>query len=148
NLRIYLHRPSNIYGPNDHFGKNENQVIPSFIKKIAAGEPIEIWGDGSQTRQFIYVKDVVYSVLSMVEGNYTGALNVSTDEFVSILNLAKIIYERFDKTSNVNLNPAKSIGVKSRILDTSKMYELIDFELTSLENGIQQTINWYQNSNL
>lgn len=148
NLQIYLPRPSNIYGPNDHFGKNENRVIPSFIKKIAASEPIEIWGDGSQIRQFIYVKDLVYSVLSMVEKNYTGVLNVSTDEFISILNLAKIIYECFDKTQNINLNPAKLTGVKNRILDISKMYELIDFKLTLLKNGIQQTINWYQNSKL
>lgn len=147
NLQIYLPRPSNIYGPNDHFGKNENRVIPSFIKKIAAGKPIEIWGDGLQIRQFIYVKDAVYSVLSMVEKNYTGVLNVSTNEFVSVLDLSKIIYKCFNKIPNISLNPTKSIGVKNRILDTSKMYELINFKLASLENGIQQTINWYQNSN-
>ena len=148
NLQIYLPRPSNIYGPNDHFDKNENRVVPTFIKKIAADEPIEIWGDGSQIRQFIYVKDVVYSVLSMVEKGYAGVLNVSTNEFVSILDLAKIIYKCFNKTPNINLNTTKEIGTKDRILDTTKMHRLIDFELSSLENGIQQTINWYQNTNL
>ena len=148
NLQIYIPRPSNIYGPNDHFSANENRVIPSFIKKVAASEPIEIWGDGSQIRQFIYVKNVVCSVLSMIEKNYTGVLNISTDEFVSILDLAKIIYKCFNKTPSINLNPFKVIGVKNRILDISKMHELIDFKLSSLENGIQKTINWYQNTNL
>lgn len=144
NLRIYLPRPSNIFGPKDHFSEASNRVIPSFIKKAADDEPIEVWGDGSQIRQFIYVKDVVHTVLSLVERNYTGVLNVSTNEFTSILDLAKIVYKCFNKTPNINFNPYKSIGVKNRILDTSKMHALIDFNPLSLESGIRQTINWYK----
>lgn len=148
NLQIYLPRPSNIYGPNDHFSEIDNKMIPSFIKKVAVGEPIEIWGDGLQIRQFIYVKDVVYSVFSMIEKNYSDVLNISTEEFISILDLAKIIYKCFDKKPNINFNFTKATRVQNRILDTSKMNKLIDFKPVSLELGLRQTINWYQNQTL
>lgn len=144
NLRIYLPRPTNIYGPGDHFGKTTGRVIPNFIKKLSTGEKVEIWGDGSQIRQFIYVDDVVKSVLKMVEKKHTGKLNIATTESVSILDLAKMIYKKLNSHSEISLCLSKSTGVQSRLLDTSVMDQLINFPTINLETGLEKTINWYK----
>ncbi len=143
-FRVYTPRPSNIYGPNDHFAESTNRVIPSFIRKVAADEPIEIWGDGSQTRQFIYIDDVVQAILTMVEKGYADKLNISTNEQISIIELAGLIYQLFNKKPNITFNVTKNSGAKNRILNTSKMYELIDFIPIPLKKGLTETIEWYK----
>lgn len=143
-LRIYLPRPSNIYGPRDHFNAKVSRVIPSFITKIGNNESIQIWGDGTQVRQFIYVTDVVKSVLSMIEKKATGQYNISTDESISILELAKLVGQVMNKKPDILLDPSKSSGVHNRILDVSKISNLLDFEPLALELGISLTVDWYQ----
>lgn len=143
-LRIYTPRPSNIYGSNDHFNEATNRVIPSFIRKVYSDEPIEIWGDGSQTRQFIYVDDVVRVILAVVEKGYTNKLNISTDDHISIMALAQLIYQLFNKKPNIVFDVTKNVGTKNRILDISKMCELIDFTPISLKKGLTETIEWYK----
>ncbi len=143
-IRVYLPRPSNIFGPGDHFGDQSTRVIPSFINKTINGLPIEIWGNGAQTRQFIYVRDVVQTVLRTVEKRVDGKMNVATNESISILDLAKKISAHLGLKSDVRLDETKSAGVKNRILDTSKMHQLIDFTPTDLETGLRETILWYK----
>ncbi len=143
-IKTYLPRPSNIYGPGDNFSDSTNKVIPSFIRNAVNGSPIEIWGDGSQIRQFIFVDDVVRSVLTMVEKGYADKMNVSTNEFVSIQDLAKKVYKHLNISPKINLDITKSVGVKNRILDVSRMHNLINFQPLSLDEGIQKTITWYK----
>lgn len=144
NFRIYLPRPSNIFGPGDHFSDESTRVIPSFISKISAGQPIEIWGDGSQIRQFVYVQDVVYTVLSMVENQKTGKLNIAGGEFISVHQLAIKISQLLNLQADIRLDKTKSVGSKSRVLDNSKMLDLVQFSPRTLESGLQETISWYQ----
>lgn len=143
-IKTYLPRPSNIYGPGDNFSDSSNRVIPSFIRKALNGTSIDIWGDGSQIRQFIYVEDVVRSVLTMVEKGYADKMNVSTNEFVSILDLAKKVYKHLNISPKINLDDSKSVGARNRILDVSQMHNLIDFQPESLDSGLKKTINWYK----
>lgn len=142
-VNVYLPRPTNVYGPQDHFEDGKRRAIPNFIHKIAKNEPIEIWGDGKQVRQFVYVKDVVRTVLTMVEKKYTGVLNISTDEIVTIENLVTWIYKSFNKSKDIRFISTSSSSEASRIVDTEKMYKLIDFETTPLSEGLQKTIAWY-----
>ncbi len=144
-FNVYLPRPSNIFGPGDHFGEQSTRVIPSFISKIVTKMPIEIWGDGSQVKQFIYVKNVVDAVLSTVENKNNGVINISTNEYISILELAKKISSLLDIEADIRLDNTKSIGSKSRILDTTKMYQLTHTNPMSLEEGLVETIKWYKN---
>ncbi len=144
NLRIYLPRPTNIYGPLDHFGASDTRAIPNFIKKLVAGESVEIWGDGSQIRQFIYVKDVVRIVLKMVEKKHTGSLNIANQEAISVLNLAKKIFQMLGSKSDIVLKLSKEVGAKNRLLDTSKQSKLISHPMLSLDSGLQKTITWYK----
>jgi dTDP-4-dehydro-6-deoxy-alpha-D-gulose 4-ketoreductase len=145
-MQIYLPRPTNVYGPRDSFRPETNRVIPSMIGKVANGETIEIWGDGKQTRSFIYVKDLVRATLQMVEKKSAGPMNIATDEQISILDLANFIAKEFHAKKQVKLDKTKPIGAKSRILDVSKMYEVIDFKPYSIQEGLKQTIDWYRDT--
>jgi dTDP-4-dehydro-6-deoxy-alpha-D-gulose 4-ketoreductase len=143
-LRIYLPRPTNIYGPRDRFDDGFNRVIPSMIRKVINGRELEIWGDGSQIRGFIYVTDLVRSILMMIEvGKYT-ALNIATEESISILDLAKLVSESVGaKPDNIRLDPGKPGGMKERVLDPKKLLSIIDFRPMALERGIRETVSWY-----
>lgn len=142
--QVYLPRPTNVYGPRDGFKEETNRVIPSMIRKVANGETIEIWGDGKQTRSFIYVKDLVHSTLQLVEKKISGSTNIATKDQVSILDLANYICEEYGATSRINLDKTKPTGVKARALGVDKMYNTIDFEPLTIREGLKNTIDWYR----
>lgn len=143
-LHIYLPRPTNVYGPGDKFDDLTNRVVPSMIKKALAGDKIEIWGDGSQTRQFIYVKDLVASILRMVEENKFCKLNIASDETVSILKLAELITKILQVKENIHLDPSKPAGIKARFLSNEKLKSIINFSFKTLKEGLGETIDWYK----
>lgn len=145
-MRIFLPRPTNIYGPRDKFDDSSNRVIPSMIRKVLHGERVEIWGDGSQIRGFVYVKDLVHSILTMVEEGTYQTLNIATQESVSILDLAKHISKIIGKDLDLHLDLEKPGGMKERVLDASKIIEMIDFQPMTLEQGLHETIEWYRKS--
>lgn len=143
---IYTPRPTNVYGPRDSFDVATNRVIPAMIRKVSSGETIDIWGDGKQTRSFIYVKDLVYTVLSGIEQNISGPMNIATKDQVSILELAKYISKEYGAESLIHLDKDKPVGVKTRSLDVSKMYNTIDFDPLPIQDGLKRTITWYNES--
>jgi len=143
-MQIYTPRPTNVYGPRDSFDTITNRVIPSMIRKVASGETIEIWGTGEQTRSFIYIKDLVHATLRMVETQTVGTMNIATRDQVSILNLASYISKEYAAESAIKLDETKPTGVKARVLDVTKMYNLINFEPTSIREGLRRTIEWYR----
>ena len=143
NMHLYTPRPTNVYGPRDSFETTTNRVIPAMIRKVSRGETIEIWGDGKQTRSFIYVKDLVYTTLTAIEKSISGPLNVATKDQVSILDLASYISKEYNAENLVTLDKKKPVGVKARSLDVSKMYDIIDFEPLSIQEGLKRTIAWY-----
>ncbi len=143
NMHLYIPRPTNVYGPRDSFEATANRVIPAMIRKVSKNETIEIWGDGKQTRSFIYVKDLVYTTLEAIEKSITGPLNIATKDQVSILDLASHISKEYNAENLVTLDEGKPSGVKTRLLDVSKMYDNIDFKPLSIQEGLKRTITWY-----
>ena len=93
---ISIVRPANIYGPNDNFGKN-SMVIPALIKKGHEDDVINVWGDGSPTRDFIYCEDVALGMLHMVENKVNHTVNLGSGEGVKISDIANTIGKYFDK---------------------------------------------------
>jgi dTDP-4-dehydro-6-deoxy-alpha-D-gulose 4-ketoreductase len=148
NMQIYIPRPTNVYGPRDNFEAMANRVIPAMIRRVSDDETIEIWGDGKQTRSFIYVKDLVHVTLAMIEKNIAGPLNIATKDQVSILDLASYISKEYDAENLITLNETKPVGVKARSLDVSKMYDIINFEPLSIQEGLKRTIAWYTSSSM
>jgi len=143
-LNIFLPRPTNTYGPRDNF-ENNSRIIPMLIKKINNQETIEIWGDGNQERAFIYVKDLVWGVLTMIENGRYDTLNISSDENISINNLVQIIEKIVGKKTKVFFNLEKQGGIKKRFLDIEKLKSLNSLNMTKVIIGLTNTIKLYTN---
>ena len=139
---ISIVRPANIYGPNDNFGKN-SMVIPSLIKKGHEDDVINVWGDGSPTRDFIYCEDVARGMLHMVENKVNDTVNLGSGEGVKISDIANTIGRHFDK--EVKYDTTKPNGDMKRLMSMKRANDYGFKPTTSLDGGIQKTIDWYLN---
>ena len=139
---ISIVRPANIYGPNDNFGKN-SMVIPALIKKGHEDDVINVWGDGSPTRDFIYCEDVARGMLHMVENKVNDTVNLGSGEGVKISDIANTIGKYFDK--EVEYDTTKPNGDMKRLMSMKRANDYGFKPTTSLDDGIQKTIDWYLN---
>ena len=139
---ISIVRPANIYGPNDNFGKN-SMVIPALIKKGHEDDVINVWGDGSPTRDFIYCEDVARGMLHMVENKVNDTVNLGSGEGVKISDIANTIGRHFDK--EVKYDTTKPNGDMKRLMSMKRANDYGFKPTTSLDDGIQKTIEWYLN---
>jgi GDP-L-fucose synthase len=148
---IYL-LPVNLFGPGDHFDLDTSHVIPALIRKcVEAVERKEreviCWGDGSATREFLYVEDCAEAIIMAVE-RYEGAepVNIGAGFEISIRNLAELIAELTGFTGTLVWDTGKPNGQPRRCVDTSRATELFGFHSkTDLREGLCRTIAWYQN---
>ena len=139
---ISIVSPANIYGPNDNFGKN-SMVIPALIKKGHEDDVINVWGDGSPTRDFIYCEDVARGMLHMVENKVNDTVNLGSGEGVKISDIANTIGRHFDK--EVKYDKSKPNGDMKRLMSMKRANDYGFKPTTSLDDGIQKTIDWYLN---
>ncbi|RZS36329.1 dTDP-4-dehydro-6-deoxy-alpha-D-gulose 4-ketoreductase [Herbihabitans rhizosphaerae] len=142
-MRVFLPRPTNVYGPRDSFGGTISRVIPNMITRIVSGEEVEIWGTGRQTRTFVHVEDLVSATLRMVETNKHQTLNIGAPEPVSMVELAEMLFAILDRPVRVRLDLDKPTGSSSRLLDLTRFDEIVDFTPRSLRDGLEQTVSWY-----
>ena len=139
---ISVVRPANIYGAYDNFG-DESTVIASLIKKGCNDDVINVWGDGTPIRDFIYSKDVARGMLHMVENKINDTVNLGSGKEVTISDIANTIGKYFDK--EVKYDKSKPNGDMRRQMDTRRA-ESIGFKPEyTLEDGIKETIEWYLN---
>lgn len=147
NMNIAVVRPYNTYGPRDHFNDANAHVIPSLISRVFADEnPLTVWGDGTPTRAFIYVKDVIKGMVSALKKSSTAEpINLGTKEEVSIAKLARKIIKLSGKQIKIEFDTSKPNGQPRRNCDTKKAKAKIQFEAqTSLDQGLKETIDWFQ----
>ena len=143
-LNILLPRPSNIYGPGDLKTNKSGRVIQSMIKKALAGEDIEIWGDGKQKKQFIYIDDFIKIFVKMIEiGKFTH-LNIANPRAISLTELANNIIKLVNKNIKISYQKNKMPINEKLTINTEEMKTLLDFKLTPLKIGLQKNINFYQ----
>lgn len=146
-MKIAIARPYNAYGPRDDFFAPTNHVIPGLLKRIFEGEdPLVVWGSGKQTRSFLYVEDFARGLLEVCE-KYPAAdaLNLGSDEEISIGDLAKLLIELTGAKTKLVFDNTKPEGQPRRTCDTSKAKEKIGFQAAiSLREGLQKTIAWYR----
>ena len=135
-------RPANVYGPNDNFS-DESTVIASLIKKAFKNDVLEVWGDGSPIRDFIYSEDVARGMIHMVENEVTEPVNLASGTGVTIKDLAFIICEYFDV--GLSFDESKPNGDMKRILSTERAESYGFKPQVSFEDGINRTIEWYLN---
>lgn len=143
--------PVNLYGPRDNFDLETSHVIPALIRKMVEarerGEAeIVLWGDGSPTREFLYVDDCV-EALWLAAQRYDGPepVNVGTGEEIEIRHLAELVAELTGFAGEIVWDATKPNGQPRRRLDVSRAEELFGFRaLTALRAGLERTIAWYR----
>lgn len=146
-MKIAIVRPYNTYGPRDHFDPEKSHVIPALIKRVFDGEdPLTVWGDGEQSRAFLYVEDLVEGMLKTIEV-YPACdpVNLGTVEEIKIKDLVKMIIKLSGKNPRVHFDTSKPSGQPRRNCDNRKAKEKIGFEAKiSLREGLEKTIAWYR----
>ncbi|MDT0319795.1 NAD-dependent epimerase/dehydratase family protein [Streptomyces millisiae] len=143
-MRIFVPRLTSVYGARDNFEPDTDRVVPSMFAKVLAGQSIEIWGDGSQTRTYMYVSDLVRGILRMVEADKHQTFNIGTTETVSVLRLAQLVSAALGEPERITFDPGRSGGRPSRTLDVSRLNSVIDFQPRSLREGLEETVRWYR----
>jgi GDP-L-fucose synthase len=146
---IYL-LPVNLYGPRDNFDLETSHVIPALIRKCADAKDrgireVVLWGDGSPTREFLFVDDAAEGILLATE-RYDGNLpvNLGTGEEISIKELAEMIAREIGFEGRFIWDTSKPNGQPRRCLDVSRAKQLFGFEASHrLQDGIQKTVSWF-----
>jgi GDP-L-fucose synthase len=140
-------RPSNVYGPYDDFNPKTAQVIPSLINKVnSAKDEIEVWGDGSAIRDFIFSEDVAYWMLEALEkapSNYP--INLGSGEGITIKEIAESIINVINPRIKIKWNPSGPVGDPVRVMSMDRAREVLRYSLrTSLTEGLIKTNDWFK----
>lgn len=142
--------PTNLYGPGDHFDEAKSHVVPALLRraleaKEAGAEEIVVWGDGSQTRDLLYVEDAAKGVLLATDRKLNGeVLNLSSGRETSVKELAETICRTVGFGGRLVWDVDKPGGAPRRALDGSRAASKMGFRAeTSLEEGLERTLHWY-----
>jgi GDP-L-fucose synthase len=137
---------ANAYGPGEDFHSPHAHVIPATIAKCLRDEEVVIWGDGSPTRDFLYVDDVAEGLLTAVERLEPPAfLNLGSGIETSISDLVRMIVRLTGFRGPVSFDASMGAGDPRRVASTERSTRLLGFvPQVSLEEGLQRTIAWYR----
>jgi GDP-L-fucose synthase len=147
---IYL-LPVNLYGPRDNFNLETSHVIPALIRKCLEAQDrgekqVVLWGDGSPTREFLYVEDAAEGILLAAE-RYNGSepVNLGSGMEIRIKDLAELISRLSGFDGELIWDTTKPNGQPRRVLDTSRAEQYFGFRAqTPFEEGLRRTIEWYR----
>jgi GDP-L-fucose synthase len=141
--------PTNLYGPRDNFDLQTSHVIPALIRKmISSPDEIVLWGDGTPTREYLYVDDCV-EALRLAAEHYDGAdpVNLGTGVETSIRETAEIVADAVGFKGGIRWDPSMPNGQPRRSLDASRAADLFGFRAqVPLREGIERTVAWYRNA--
>ena len=142
--------PVNLYGPRDNFDPETSHVIPAMIRKMieakqAGRREVVLWGDGSPTREFLYVDDCAEAILLAAERyDRPDPVNIGTGGEIAIRDLAELIAELTGFDGELVWDSSKPNGQPRRRLDTSRAEQMFGFRAgTKLREGLERTIAWY-----
>ncbi|HET9242302.1 MAG TPA: GDP-L-fucose synthase [Gaiella sp.] len=139
--------PTNLYGPGDNFDLETSHVIPALIRKmIESPDEVVLWGDGSPTREYLYVDDCVDGLLAAAEKyDRPEPVNLGTGVETSIRETAEIVAEAVGFDGRIVWNTSMPNGQPRRSLDASRARELFGWSArTPLRDGIARTVAWYR----
>jgi GDP-L-fucose synthase len=139
--------PTNLYGPRDNFDLQTSHVIPALIRKMSESrDEVVLWGDGSPTREYLYVEDCAEALLAAAE-RYDGAepVNLGTGVETSIRETAELIAEAVGFHGSITWDTSMPNGQPRRCLDASRAHALLGWRArTPLREGIARTVDWYR----
>lgn len=135
----------NVFGPRQDKNSQYAAVIPNFISALLEGEQPLIYGDGEQTRDFIYVEDVVKANIKSAESDFNGILNVASGEKISINQLYDIVKKTLKSNVEPKYLPTRQGDIKHSLADVTNMEKInCKIDSTDFEIQLQETINWFK----
>ena len=142
-LRIKVARIFNTYGPRMH--PNDGRVVSNFIVQALKGEPITLYGDGSQTRSFCYVDDEVRGFLALVDGDHTGPINIGNPNEYTIKQLAEMAVEVTGSASTISYEPLPVDDPAQRQPDITLARTRLGWEPgIDLRTGLTRTAEYFR----
>tara|TARA_B000000477_G_C6071464_1_gene218887 strand:- start:62 stop:985 length:924 start_codon:yes stop_codon:yes gene_type:complete len=140
NLRYITLRPSNVYG--NFYSLNSNQgLIPNTINNILKKEPITIWGDGSDKRDYLYAEDLASTICHMIlKEEICGEFNVASSSVHTVLEVIRLIESKINIPANMLFQKRRDVDVSCNSLDTSKIQRVIEFKPHNLDFGLDKII--------
>jgi len=143
-LSIKIARIFNTYGPRMH--PNDGRVVSNFIVQALKSEPITVYGDGSQTRSFCFVDDLITAIIRLMGTSHdvTGPINIGNPSECSVLSLAKTIIDLTGSRSSIEFNPLPHDDPQQRKPDIGKAKKALAWQpMVSLHDGLQKTIEYF-----
>ena len=146
-MEVRIARYHNIFGPEGTWEGGREKAPAAMCRKIAMiedGGEIDMWGDGEQTRSFLYIDECVEGTLRLMRSDFTGPVNIGSEEMVTINQLANIVARAAGKTISIKHVPGP-LGVRGRNSDNRLIQQELDWEPTeALSDGIQRTYAWIE----
>ena len=144
-MEVRIARFHNIFGPEGSWNDGREKAPAALCRKIAMatdGGEIEVWGDGKQTRSFLYIDECIEGVRRLMHSDFLGPINIGSEEMISINDLAKMIMSIAGKSLKINNIPGPE-GVRGRNSDNALIREKLDWEPSArLHDGIKITYQW------
>lgn len=134
-------RFSNLYGP---FSKNKGSVVSTFVRNIKTSGNITIYGDGSQTRDYLYIDDLVKGIVSAIDSGVSGVYQLGSGIPTSINKLIEMLRKEIKVEFNIDYKEFRSGELKHTYCDISKAKREFNYDpVTTLSQGLQKTVNWF-----
>ena len=147
-MKVVVVRPANIYGPYDDFDWETSHVLPALMRKVIERHgPIEVWGDGNDIKDFIYIDDFITGAMLVMEKiDSFDPVNIASGVPCSIKQALQTMLKADGYTdAEIVFNSSKPTMIPKRLLDTTKARQLLGFEAkTSISEGLKKTIDWYR----
>ena len=141
--------PTNLYGPRDNFNLETAHVLPTLIHRIHNAKvncetKVEVWGDGTPLREFLYVDDLAKACLTLLKDyDEAMAINIGSSQEISIRDLAALISKAVGYTGEIVFNTDRPNGTPRKLLDSTRISELGWKPQVRLEDGVFRTYNWF-----
>lgn len=146
--KINCFRIFNVYGPHQHASSQYSAVIPIFIAHAMRDEDLTIYGNGTQTRDFIFIKDVVNTFSAALQSEFNETIvNVASSRPVSVLDLAQAIISLTGSKSKIKFEKSRQGDIANSHADVSKMNAIATAQY-ALEEGLKETIDWFKHARI
>ena len=140
---VRIARIFNTFGPR--MREHDGRAVPQFITQALAGEPITVYGDGSQTRSLCYVDDLIEGLIRLLRSNYTMPVNLGNPHEVTMRQLAELVRDTCSSESPIELHPLPVDDPKRRCPDVTVARRELEWQaMVPLEEGLRRTVSWWQ----
>ena len=144
-LKYTALRYFNVFGPNQHKNSQYAAVIPNFISSLLEGKQAEIYGDGEQTRDFIYVEDIVKANIAACKADYNGSINVASGKKITINQLYEIVKNTLGSDLEPKYLPERLGDIKHSLADVENLEKIgIKIDSSKFETQLEETVNWFK----